>query len=293
MIAKKLGIRTLIFAMLLVSTAFASTASAVDNDTIENISSKDIDQQTSTVQTISLSLSNENIDISTKENSNDTLQKAVENYNQIVVNKNSSWDDVTKCTNQIDLIVDNINKLGMDVDFKQTSDVHVNNKDETLPACISADITPYMLSQSYNFATNESTSAVLADVYRTNITVAEYLEKVFPESLKVLPKDAISRYQKTPMTWPNSKETESGKKQTISTESSGFDTINIQAISPSESISTVYTAESVSSQTLKPTNNPPSASFKSYTQMSLPTQYTRIPEISVNSYMYKDGDTTP
>lgn len=50
---------------------------------------------------------------------------------------------------------------------------------------------------------------------------------MFPESLKVLPKDAVSRYQKTPMTWLNPKETESSKKQITSTESSGFDTINI------------------------------------------------------------------
>ncbi|MDY9927309.1 hypothetical protein [Methanosarcina sp.] len=92
-----------------------------------------------------------------------------------MVNKNSSWDDVTKCTDQIDSIVDQIHKLRMDVDFKQTSDVHVNSKEETLPACISAEIKPYMLSKSYSFSSNNS--EVLAQVWGTNITTAEFMER--------------------------------------------------------------------------------------------------------------------
>ena len=42
--------------------------------------------------------------------------------------QDSSVADVNKCIDQIDLIVSKINELGMDVDFKQTSEVHVNNK---------------------------------------------------------------------------------------------------------------------------------------------------------------------
>jgi len=117
-------------------------------------------------------LANENSDVSTKDVLNGSLQKAVENYNQVVVNKNSSRDDVTKCTDQIDSIVDQIHKLGMDVDFKQTSDVHVNDKGEKIPACISAEIKPYMLSKSYSFSSNNS--EVLAQVWGKNITTAEF-----------------------------------------------------------------------------------------------------------------------
>jgi hypothetical protein len=159
-------------------------------------------------------LANENSDVSTKDVLNGSLQKAVENYNQVVVNKNSSHDDVTKCTDQIDSIVDQIHKLGMDVDFKQTSDVHVNDKGEKIPACISAEIKPYMLSKSYSFSSNNS--EVLAQVWGKNITTAEFMEKVYPGSLEVLPKDTVERLKNEPMVWPDPQKTQPDKKQIVS-----------------------------------------------------------------------------
>lgn len=127
-------------------------------------------------------LAKENINISAIENLNSELQQAVDNYNQVVVNKNSPLDDVTRCKDQIDSITDKVHNLGMDVDFKQTSDVHVNNKGEKIPACISAEIKPYMLSKSYHFSSNNST--VLAEVWGTNITTAEFMEKVYQDHWK-------------------------------------------------------------------------------------------------------------
>ncbi len=156
-------------------------------------------------------LAKENINISATENLNNELQQAVENYNQVVVNKSSSWDDVTRCTDQIDSIVDRIHKLGMDVDFKQSSDVHVNDKGEKIPACISAEIKPYMLSKSYSFSSNDS--AVLAQVWGTNITTAEFMEKVYPGSLEALPEDIVERLKNEPMDWPDPQKIQPGEKR--------------------------------------------------------------------------------
>ena len=72
---------------------------------------------------VPLASADTNTDDSTQE-LNSELQKAIENYNSVVVNKDSSVADVNKCTDQIDLIVSKINELGMDVDFKQTSEIH-------------------------------------------------------------------------------------------------------------------------------------------------------------------------
>ncbi|HIH74181.1 MAG TPA: hypothetical protein HA306_02590 [Methanosarcina sp.] len=157
-------------------------------------------------------LAKENINISATENLNSELQQAVENYNQAVADKNSSLDDVMLSRYQVDLIVDQIHKLGMDVDFKQTSDVHVNNKGEKIPACISAEVKPYMLSKSYNFSSNNST--VLAEVWGTNITSAEFMEKVYPGSLEVLPEDIVKRLKNEPMAWPDPQKIQPGEKRT-------------------------------------------------------------------------------
>lgn len=174
----------------------------------------------------------------------------------------------------------------MDVDFKQTSDVHINDKNEILPACMSAEITPYMLSQSYSFDTNESTSMILAELYGTNITAAEFMEKVYPGSLEVLPKDTVARLKKEPMVWPDPQKVQPGKMQMISAKSSGSDTVSIQtmdAVNPQTASTpetlpslTTCTAETYSSQTLNPTSNPPNANFESYTKMPFPIKYTRV-----------------
>jgi len=155
------------------------------------------------------------------ENLNYELQKAIKNYNQVVADKNSSWDDVTGCTDEIDLIVSKINNLGMDVAFYQISDVHINNKEETLPASLSAEIKPYMLSKSYSFSSNNST--VLAQVWGTNITTAEFMEKVYPGSLEVLPEETVQRFKNEPMVWPDPQKIQPGEKRMISTRLTGFD----------------------------------------------------------------------
>lgn len=227
---------------------------------------------------VPLASADTNTDDSTKE-LNSELQKAVENYNSVVVNKDSSLSDVNKCTDQIDLILNKINELGMDVDFKQTSEVHVNNKGVTLPANISAEIKPYMLSQSYHFSCNNST--VLAEVWKTNITVAEFLEKVYPGSLEILPKESVSLYENTPMTWPTSQEGKPSYKQKASSISSNNDDISKSTIYYE---CNHYVHETVYSG---------SANFYAYTQMVLPTPYTRVPYIGVGSYIYYEGGTEP
>ncbi|WP_440948029.1 hypothetical protein ACSAZL_07240 [Methanosarcina sp. T3] len=159
--------------------------------------------------------------MSTAENLNYELQKAIEKYNQVVEDRNSSRDDVTECTDEIDLIISKINNLGMDVAFGQTSDVHINNQGETLPASISAEIKPYMLSKSYSFSSNNST--VLAQVWGTNITTAEFMEKVYPGSLEVLPEETVQRLKNERMVWPDPQKIQPGKKRMTSTRLTGFD----------------------------------------------------------------------
>lgn len=227
---------------------------------------------------VPLASADTNTDDSTQE-LNSELQKAIENYNSVVVNKDSSVADVNKCIDQIDLIVSKINELGMDVDFKQTSEVHVNNKEVTLPACISAEIKPYMLSQSYHFSCNNST--VLAQVWGTNITVAEFLEKVYPGSLKILPKESVSLYENTPMTWPTSQEGKTGDKQIASTISSNNDDMSKSR--------TYYQCDHYVHETVYSG----SANFYAYSKMFLPTPYTRVPQIAVYSYIYYEGGTEP
>jgi len=81
-------------------------------------------------------------------------------------------------------------------------------------ACISAEIKPYMLSKSYSFSSNNS--EVLAQVWGKNITTAEFMEKVYPGSLEVLPKDTVERLKNEPMVWPDPQKTQPDKKQIVS-----------------------------------------------------------------------------
>jgi hypothetical protein len=233
---------------------------------------------------VPLTLANTNTDQSTQE-LNSKLQKAVENYNSVVSDKSSSWDDVKKSTDDINLIMDQINKLGMDVDFKQKSEVHINNENVTLPANISAEIKPYMLSQSYHFSCNNST--VLAKVRNTNITVAEYMDKVYPGSLEKLPKNTVERLKKTQKIWStNEKKSDNQISSAIISKNVGIQTninSNNDGVQPMDDVQyhcNHYVHETISD----------GANYYAYTQMDLPTPYTRVPEIDVDADLYKDGD---
>ncbi|MDR7667114.1 hypothetical protein RG963_15295 [Methanosarcina sp. Z-7115] len=131
------------------------------------------------------------------------------------------------------------------------------------------------LSKSYTFTTNESTSKVLAQVYGTDITMAEFMDKVYPGSLNELPKDSVARLKKTPMTWPKPGVSRSGDAM-----------INdIIATSPYYAV-TDYSALSTS-------RSQGTATYSSIAQVTAPTSSTTIPEISITSYLFKDGDTSP
>lgn len=228
---------------------------------------------------VPLTLANTNTDQSTQE-LNSQLQKAVENYNSVVSDKSSSWDDVKKSTDNIDSIVDQINKLEMDVDFKQTSEVHINSNNVTLPACISAEITPHMLSQSYHFSCNNST--LLAEVWNTNITVAEYMEKVYPGSLEKLPKNTVARLKKTPKTWSTNVETNDNRTSSSVSSNNGGSQSTINGTRTDYECDH-YVYERISDD----------AYYYAYTQMVLPTPYTKVPEIDVDADLYKDNDLGP
>jgi hypothetical protein len=216
------------------------------------------------------------------------LQKAVENYNSVVADKSSSSDDVQKSAENLNLIVDQINKLGMDVDFKQISDTHVNTKSIKLPANISAEIKPYMLSKSYNFYCNDN--AVLARVWKTNITVAEFMDKVYPGSLEKLPKETVELYKKTKMTWPTPQKNSSDHQIVSSTNSTHVDN---QAITNGVHIATDYNCYYYVYENLQNNGGYKTGSFYAYDQITQPTYTTRVPYLSVSAYMYKDSDSLP
>lgn len=133
------------------------------------------------------------------------LQAGIEKYNRVTSSEDSSMEDVMECVDQIDQIVEEVKGLGMDVDFEQASDVHVNSKGEPMPANLSGKIVPAaaIASQGYSFTANESQMEVLNEIYGTDISMGEFMAKVFPESLDVLPRDTLIRYYMTPMIWPD------------------------------------------------------------------------------------------
>jgi len=143
------------------------------------------------------------------------------------------------------------------------------------------------LSKSYTFTTNESTSKVLAQVYGTDIIMAEFMEKVYPGSLDKLPKDSVARLEKTPMTWPDSQKIKLSRPQTMPNNSdSGNVTIqDIIATSPYYEV-TDYSSLSTS-------RSAGTATYSSIAQVTYPSSSTTIPEISITSYLFKDSDSSP
>jgi len=144
------------------------------------------------------------------------------------------------------------------------------------------------LLKSYRFSSNNST--VLAQVWGKNITTAEFMEKVYPGSLKVLPKDIVERIKTEPMVWPDSSKTQLGKKTVSANKSSESNTVDGQ-VTPLDLIGVgTYTVEDDSFVTAKVQGQ---IGFASSSKVVYPTTSTTIPYISISSYLHKDNGASP
>jgi hypothetical protein len=144
------------------------------------------------------------------------------------------------------------------------------------------------LSKSYHFSSNNS--AVLAQVWGKNMTTAEFMEKVYPGSLKVLPNDIVKLIQKEPMVWPDTKKIQVGKKMVNVTKNSASNTLG-GVVTPYDLIGAgVYSVEDDSF--ISP-NAQGQVAFGSTSQVIYPSRSTTVPYISISSYLHKDGGTSP
>ncbi len=142
--------------------------------------------------------------------------------------------------------------------------------------------------KSYQFFSNNST--VLSQVWGKNITTAEFMEKVYPGSLEVLPNDIVERIKTEPMVWPDSSNTQLGKKTVSASKSSESNNINSQ-ITPQDIIGVgTYKVEDDSFITAKVQGQ---IDFASSSKVVYPTTSTTIPYISISSYLHKDNGASP
>ncbi|MDK2892222.1 hypothetical protein [Methanohalophilus sp.] len=202
------------------------------------------------------------------------LHAAVEKQNQVVTDGDSSFEDALVCINQVDDIIYELEELGMGVELKQTSDVHVNNKNEPMPANVSAKVVPISALKeiSYTFTMDESKEQTLKEVYGTDITKGEFLEAIFPEALDVLPEETLSRFYKTPMTWPEDERITTSLQPKEQSRGQYYEmqyTSWIDALSTSE------------------------VKFRSRTRVVYPSTATKLPEIDVFSYLWLNGASSP
>jgi hypothetical protein len=136
------------------------------------------------------------------------------------------------------------------------------------------------LSKSYHFATHNRT--LLAQAYGKNMTVAEYMEKVYPESLQKLPEDVVEQLKVKPKVWSNEKNIEPGvqvARANISSKLKG-------TVTPKDWINHGYYTAWCSSYTTTDVQN--KIGFVSYSQMTYPSSTTTIPGMWVDSTLYED-----
>jgi hypothetical protein len=150
-------------------------------------------------------LANENINIEDRNRLENHLSDLVDEYNKIVADENSSFEEVIVQTKKIMQIESELEEIGMVANFEPTSGVHQNNKNEMMPTTISFEIVPDITQkkEEYNFDMTEDKKEVLEEIYGTDITMGEYIEKIFPEALDVLSKKTLKEYYETPMNWKN------------------------------------------------------------------------------------------
>jgi hypothetical protein len=222
--------------------------------------------------------SSESVEMLTKD-----LLATVEKYNELVTDKSSSYTDVVECTDKFYDFVDKLENEGQTVEVEPTSELNRNNRDEILPTTMSVTVLPYpTVEKSYTFTSDESKKDVLKEVYGSDISEGEYIELVFPEALKVIPDQTLQNYYETPMTWPESTH--------VLQDSNDLNT-DVSVSQDPQTRSLIYylmrytsDIEEVSTSKVK---------FESATYVVEPTPQTKLPEMHVFSYLWKNGDTAP
>ncbi len=132
------------------------------------------------------------------------------------------------------------------------------------------------LSKSYHFSSNDS--EVISQVWGKDMTVAEYIETVYPGSLEVLPKDLVEYFKVEPMVWSGiNKATTCEKIKNVAKSSESKD----GNITPKSAITaTSYSGISPVVQG--------QISFGGFTTTSAP-----VPYIIINSALHRDNEVNP
>ena len=129
------------------------------------------------------------------------LEDAVTGYNEAVTE--GRIEDARGYVEKIDQIIAELEAFGMEVEFTVTSE------NQGMPTTVSASVNPATeqnRTRRHSISANEEQLEIINQLVGQDITIGEFMEKVFPEVLEDMPEEIAKNLYATEMIWPNPSE---------------------------------------------------------------------------------------
>jgi len=207
------------------------------------------------------------------------LEDAVIAYNEAVTEGRlkDAWGYVEK----IDQIITELEALGMEVEFTMTSE-----NQGMLPATVSASVRPATEQnrpRRRSISASEEQLEMINLLVGQNITIGEFMEKVFPEVLEDMPEEIAKNLYATEMIWPSSSEPLKGENQSQAVVTKAFKPASERTEVQPKFIILVIHASYMDPEW-------PNIDFGSWSRVVLPHPWYRLPYMAVSSSLWYEGN---
>lgn len=209
------------------------------------------------------------------DNLSQDLEDAVTSYNEAV----TEWrlDDVLSCVEKIDQIIAELEAFGMEVEFTAT---HENQG--LMPTTVSVSVNPATeqnRTRRHSISANEEQLEIINQLVGQDITIGEFIEKVFPEVLEDMPEEIAKNLYATEMIWPDPSEPPRGEDHSQPVVTKAFKPASEPTdIQPKIIIVTRHYSQMEAEW--------PDIDFKSWSRVWLPHFWYRLPYMAVWSGLY-------
>jgi len=206
------------------------------------------------------------------------LEDAVTGYNEAVTE--GRLEDAWGYVEKIDQIIAELEAFGMEVEFTVTSE------NQGMPTTVSASVNPATeqnRTRRHSISANEEQLEIINQLVGQDITIGEFMEKVFPEVLEDMPEEIAKNLYATEMIWPNPSEPLRGEDHSQAVVTKAFKPASEYTEVQPKFIIVVRHYSKMDSEW-------PDIDFKSWSRVWLPHPWYRLPYMAVWSGLYyEDG----
>jgi len=209
----------------------------------------------------------------------DILEQNVNHYNRAVIDKQP--EKIIQYVEKIDQILKKLSIMGYAVDFDVTSQITKNHDNQMIPTSVRVTVRKAMESdriRGHSLSANEEQLRIINQLNDQDISVGDFLKKVFPEILDDMPQETTQQLLQTKMPTSTQRDLEQSTMVEKFTDVGTLDDLLPIVVHPESHLNVGLFS--------------PVVDFGSSSRVWFPHPWYRIPYMSVATELKKDDGTT-